>query len=175
MIDLSSIKKYIDEPDSFTTSFIIHEIKSVGIDLFLEHNFYILDCTRVYKDGLRSMQTIGYPYRHAITEIVFTIKNYVEENKQNEYFERLLKYHSNNIEYEQINSPIWYGTEKDRRKYEKQYNCDNSSKSKRKTIKKQDVDLKDIPKKQTAAEKKLAARVAKINALSFKIKPKIKL
>ena len=28
-----------------------------------------------------------------------------------------------------------------------------------------------MPKKQTVAEKKLAARVAKINALSFKIKP----
>ena len=171
MIDLSPIKKYIDEPDSFMTSFILHEIKSVGLNLFLEHNFYILDCTRVYKDGLRYMQTIGYLYRHIITETVFAIKNYVEEDKQDEYFERLLKRHNDNLEYEQTNPPIWYGNEKDRRKYEKQYGSNDSSKPKRKRTKQHDINFPDMPKKQTAAEKKLAARVAKINALSFKIKP----
>lgn len=171
MIDLSPIQKYIDEPDSFMTSFVPHEIQSVGLDSFLEYNFHSLDCTRVYKDGLRPMQTIGYPYRHTITETVFTIKNYVEEDKQDKYFERLLKRHSDNLEYEQTNPPIWYGTEKDRRKYEKQYSGSDSSKLKRKRTKQQDIDFSDMPKKQTVAEKKLAARVAKINALSFKIKP----
>ena len=171
MIDLSPIQKYIDEPDSFMTSFVPHEIQSVGLDSFLEYNFHSLDCTRVCKDGLRPMQTIGYPYRHTITETVFTIKNYVEEDKQDKYFERLLKRHSDNLEYEQTNPPIWYGTEKDRRKYEKQYGCSDSSKPKRKCAKQQDIDSSDMPKKQTVAEKKLAARVAKINALSFKIKP----
>ena len=171
MIDLSPIQKYIDEPDSFMTSFVPHEIQSVGLDSFLEYNFHSLDCTRVCKDGLRPMQTIGYPYRHTITETVFTIKNYVEEDKQDEYFERLLKRHSDNLEYEQTNPPIWYGTEKDHRKYEKQYSGSDSSKPKRKRTKQQDINFSDIPKKQTIAEKKLAARVAKINALSFKIKP----
>ena len=171
MIDLSPIQKYIDEPDSFMTSFVLHEIQSVGLDSFLEYNFHSLDCTRVCKDGLRPMQTIGYPYRHTRTETVFTIKNYVEEDKQDEYFERLLKRHSDNLEYEQTNPPIWYGTKKDRRKYEKQYDRSDSSKLKRKRAKQQDIDFPDMPKKQTVAEKKLAARVAKINALSFKIKP----
>ena len=171
MIDLSPIQKYIDEPDSFMTSFVQHEIQSVGLDSFLEYNFHSLDCTRVCKDGLRPMQTIGYPYRHTITETVFTIKNYVEEDKQDEYFERLLKRHSDNLKYEQTNPPIWYGNEKDRRKYEKQYCGNDSSKPKRKRAKQQDIDFPDMPKKQTTAEKKLAARVAKINALSFKIKP----
>ena len=170
MIDLSSIQKYIDEPDSFMISLVQHEIQSVGLDLFLEHNFHSLDCTRVCNDGLRPMQTIGYPYRHTITETVFAIKNYVEEDKQDEYFERLLKRHNDNLEYEQTNPPIWYGTEKDRRKYEKQYSGNDSSKSKRKRAKQQDIDFSNTPKKQTVAEKKLAARVAKINALSFKIK-----
>ena len=171
MIDLSPIQKYIEEPDSFMTSFVPHEIQSVGLDSFLEYNFHSLDCTRVCKDGLRPMQTIGYPYRHTITKTVFTIKNCVEEDKQDEYFERLLKRHSDNLEYEQTNPPIWYGTEKDRHKYEKQYGGSDNSKSKRKRAKQQDIDFSDMPKKQTVAEKKLAARVAKINALSFKIKP----
>ena len=171
MIDLSPIQKYIDEPDSFMISFVPYEIQRVGLEEFLEYNFNNLDCTRICKDGLRPMQTIGYPYRKLITEIVFTIKNYVEEDKQDEYFERLLKRHSDNLEYEQTNPPIWYGTEKDRRKYEKQYGGSDSSKLKRKCAKQQDIDSSDMPKKQTVAEKKLAARVAKINALSFKIKP----
>ena len=171
MIDLNPIQMYIDEPDSFMISFVPYEIQRVGLEEFLEYNFNNLDCTRICKDGLRPMQTIGYPYRKLITEIVFTIKNYVEENKQNKYFERLLKRHSDNLEYEQTNPPIWYGTEKDRRKYEKQYCGSDSSKPKIKRAKQQDIDFPDMSKKQTAAEKKLAAKVAKINALSFKIKP----
>lgn len=171
MIDLSPIQIYINESDSFMISFVPYEIQRIGLEKFLEYNFNNLDCTRICKDGLRPMQTIGYPYRKLITEIVFTIKNYVEEDKQNEYFERLLKRHSDNLEYEQTNPPIWYGTEKDRRKYEKQYGNNDSSKPKRKRAKQQDIDFPDMPKKQTAAEKKLAARVTKINALSFKIKP----
>ena len=171
MIDLSPINKYIDEPDSFMISFVSNEIQSVGLDSFLKYNFNSLDCTRVSKDGLRFIQTVGYSYRYIISETVFTIKNYVEEDKQDEYFEKLLKQHNNNLEYEQTNPPIWYGTKKDRRKYEKQYGDNDSSKSKRKRAKQQDIDVPDMPKKQTAAEKKLAARVAKINALSFKIKP----
>ena len=144
MIDLSPIQKYIDEPDSFMTSFVPHEIQSVGLDSFLEYNFHSLDCTRVCKNGLRPMQTIGYPYKHIIIETVFAIKNYVEEDKQDEYFERLLKRHSDNLEYEQTNPPIWYGTEKDRRKYEKQYGGSDSSKPKRKRTKQQDIDFSDV-------------------------------
>lgn len=171
MIDLSPIQKYIDEPDSFMISFVPYEIKRVGLDSFLNYIFNDLDCTRVTKEGLRLMQTIGYPYRDTITKIIFTIENYVEENKQDEYFEKLLKCHSDNLEYEKINPPIWYGTKEDRIKYEKQYGGSDSSKPKRKRAKQQDINFPDMPKKQTAAEKKLAAKVAKINALSFKIKP----
>ena len=172
MFDLSSIKKYIDEPDSFMINFIPHEIQSVGLDSFLEYNFRNLDCTRVYKDGLRPMQTIGHPYRHIITQIIFIIKNYIEEDKQDEYFERLIKQHRDNLEYEKTNPPIWYGTEKDRRKYERQYENKDSTKPKLKRTKQQNIDSSDKPKRQTVAEKKLAAKVIKLNSLSFKIKPK---
>ena len=172
MIDLSPIQKYIDEPDSFMISFVPYEIKRVGLYSFLNYIFNDLDCTRVTKEGLRLMQTIGHPYRDTITKIIFTIENYVEENKQDEYFERLLKRHSDNLEYEKINPPIWYGTKEDRIKYEKQYSDNNKSKHKRKCVKQQDINFPDMPKKQTAAEKKLAARVTKLNALNFKIKPK---
>ena len=154
MIDLSPIKKYIIEPDSFMINFVQHEIKHVGLNCFLEYSFRNLDCSRIMKNGFRPMQTVGYPYIHIITEIIFTVKNYIEKDKQDYYFEKLVILHNKNLEYEKINPPVLYGG----KKYEID-NKDNSNKSKAKS------------KKQTVAEKKLAARVAKINALSFKIKP----
>ena len=168
---LKTFKDYLIELDKSDINILNQEVVEKGVEGYLSLLLVYLDCSRII-NNMRMMQTIGYPYRRTITETIFTIKNYVEENKQDEYFERLLKRHSDNLEYEQTNPPIWYGTEKDRRKYEKQYGGNNSSKPKRKRTKQQDVDFPDIPKKQTAAEKKLAARVAKINALSFKIKPK---
>ena len=166
MIDLSPIKKYIIEPDSFMINFVQHEIKHVGLYSFLEYSFRNLDCSRIMKDGLRPMQTIGYPYIHIITEIIFTIENYIEKDKQDYYFEKLLDLHNKNLEYEKINPPIRYKSKRD-----KINNKDNNSNIKVKSKKQKDVNNSDKPKKQTAAEKKLAAKVAKINALSFKIKP----
>ena len=163
MIDLSPIKAYIDEPDSFMLDFVPHEIESVGLEKFLEYNFNILDCTRVTKNGLRPMQTIGCPYRRTITETILIIKNYIEEDKQDVYYERLLKRHNDNIEYEKINPPIWYSKDKDKPKNEKQ--------TKTKDKKQKDNNNKDKPKKQTVAEQKLINKLNKINVLSFKIKP----
>lgn len=163
MIDLSPIKAYIDEPDSFMLSFVPHEIESVGLEKFLEYNFSILDCTRITKSGLRPMQTIGCTYRRTITETVFIINNYIEKDKQDNYLERLVKRHNDNIEYEKINPPIIYGKDKDKTKNEKQI------KTKTKTKDKQNN--KDKPKKQTSAEQKLINKLNKINVLSFKIKP----
>lgn len=163
MIDLSFIKAYIDEPDSFMLSFVPHEIESVGLEKFLEYNFNILDCTRIIKSGLRPMQTIGCTYRRTITETVFIINNYIKKDKQNDYFERLLKRHNDNIEYEKINPPIIYGKDKDKPKNEKQ--------TKTKDKKQKDNNNKDKSKKQTVAEQKLINKLNKINVLSFKIKP----
>lgn len=165
MIDLSPIKKYIIEPDSFMINFVQHEIKHVGLNSFLEYSFRNLDCSRIMKNGFRPMQTIGYPYIHIISEIIFTIKNYIEKDKQDYYFEKLIILHNKNLEYEKINPPVLYGGKK--------YEIDNkdNNKSKTKSKKQKDVNNSDKPKKQTSAEKKLATKVAKINALSFKIKP----
>lgn len=165
MIDLSPIKKYIIEPDSFMINFVQHEIKHVGLNSFLEYSFRNLDCSRIMKNGFRPMQTIGYPYIHIISEIIFTVKNYIEKDKQDYYFEKLIILHNKNLEYEKINPPVLYGGKK--------YEIDNkdNNKSKTKSKKQKDVNNSDKPKKQTSAEKKLTTKVAKINALSFKIKP----
>lgn len=170
MIDLSPIKDYLDKPTQSMESFVKCQVETVGLDTFINNDYNKLDCSRVYNSGLRVMQTIGYPYRHMLTEFVYLIATYVEDEKvQEEWFTKLIQRHNDNIEYEKVNPPTWYGTEKDKRNFEKKYGKKSSTKRKRK--KEGELDFPDMPKKQTAAEKKLAARVAKINALSFKIKP----
>lgn len=170
MIDISAIDKYLDEPDSFMKNFVPHEISNVGLFNVIEYDFNKLDVSRTSANGIRPMQTIAYPYRRTITELVYIINNYVSIDERDAIFTRLLELHDKNIEYEKVNPPVWYGTEKERRKYEQTYEKKSSS-PKPKRAKQQKIEFAEEHKEPTAAEKKLAARVAKINALSFKIKP----
>ena len=100
MIDLSPIKAYIDEPDSFMLDFVPHEIESVGLEKFLEYNFNILDCTRITKSGLRPMQTIGYPYRVYISRYVYILDNILNKDNYNEYVNKLISLHLKNLDFE---------------------------------------------------------------------------
>lgn len=161
MIDLSVIQQYIEKPDTFMLEFVPHEIKSVGLNHFLEYSLKLLDCTRIWKNGMRPMQTIYYPYTNEITQFVYTVKTYVEESEQDDWFNKLLKRHNDNIEYEKINPPIQYSNNK----------IKNKTKTKQHKRKQTELDFPDIPKKVSAVERKLAAKVAKINSLSIKIKP----
>lgn len=165
MIDLTAIKKYITDLDRFAIQFIKNEIKTVGLIQFLEYNFNSLDCTKLLKSGFRAMQTIGYPYMYKLTETVYTIDNYIEDNDKDDWYIRLLKLHEANIEYEKLNPPIWYGGDKYKNKFEK-YTKTNKSKNN-----KQNKNINSNTKKKiTAAEKKLAVKAAKLNNLTFKIK-----
>ncbi len=163
MIDLSSIQQYIREPDAFMIEFVPHEIKSVGLNCFLEYSLKTLDCTCVWANGMRPMQTIGYPYMHEITQFVYTVKTYVETSEQDDWFNRLLKQHSINVEYEKTNPPKWYD-----KKTKDKFNKSVKSKVK---VKDNKTKQTDTSKKLSAAEKKLAAKVAKLNSLSINIKP----
>lgn len=160
MIDLRSIQQYIRKPDAFTIEFIPHEIESVGLNCFLEYSLKTLDCTRVWDNGMRPMQTIGYPYIHEISQFIYTVITYVEKSEQDDWFNRLLKQHNINVEYEKTNPPKWY----DKKAKDK---FDKTVKNKTKVKHKQT----DTSKKLSAAEKKLAAKVAKLNSLSINIKP----
>lgn len=159
MVDLTVLNDYVIELDKHKIEFVANEIETIGLSIFLEYDFKLLDCSRVGKSGNRLMQTIGYTYRYIISETIHIIDNYVEDNEKDDYKIRLLQIHNSNIEYEKTNPPVWYGGEKAKRKFEKDY----KTKSKR--------ERKTKEKGPSVSEKKLAARVAKINALSFKIKP----
>lgn len=162
MIDLSSLNKYTETPDNFTISVIQNEINTLGLTEFLEYEFKSLDCKRVTNDGMRITQTIGYPYIKLVSEIIYIIDYIVPEEDKDTYRSRLLNVHNENIEYEKVNPPVWYGGEKAKKQFEKGRKTDRPKRTKASSEKK--------PKGPTAAERKLAAKAAKISALSFKIK-----
>lgn len=164
MCDLSSIKQYITELDISSKQFVVFEIGRLGVEQFLNNEFVKLDCSRVSNSGLRLMQTIGYPYVHIISETIFVINEYIDDDKKDEYFTKLLDIHNKNVEYETLNPPVWYGGDKAKKAFKSFVNKGNKSSKTKKEPK---------PKGPSAAERKLAAKVAKINKLSINIKPKM--
>lgn len=169
MVDISPLNNYIDKSDTFINSFVDSEIKSVGLDCYLDYQFRRLNCTNIYPNGMRAIQTIDHSYKMNISETVYLIQNYVEEYKRDEYFIKLLTIHQNNLEYEKQNPPIIYKQEVTKSKT-KTKNDDITEDKPKRTRKKNTTTKEKVPK-QSAAERKLAAKVAKLNTLSFNIKP----
>lgn len=169
MVDISPLNDYIDKSDTFISNFVDSEIKSVGLDCYLDYQFRRLNCTNVYPNGMRAIQTIDHSYRVNITETVYLIQKYVEECKHDEYFIKLLTLHQNNLEYEKQNPPIIYKQKITKNKTK--VKNDDIIEDKPKHTKKKNTTTKEKVPKQSAAERKLAAKVAKLNTLSFNIKP----
>lgn len=169
MVDISPLNNYIDKSDTFISNFVDSEIKSVGLDCYLDYQFRRLNCTNIYPNGMRAIQTIDHSYRVNITETVYLIQKYVEECERDKYFIKLLTLHQNNLEYEKQNPPIIY-KQKITKSKTKTKN-DDITEDKPKRTKKNNTTTKEKVPKQSAAERKLAAKVAKLNTLSFNIKP----
>lgn len=158
---LIPLKQYIEEPDTFMLSYIPHEINRLGVNKFLDISIKALDASKVWSDGLRPIQTISYIYVRAITEIVYTILTFVDPLERTKWIDKLLVRHVINIEYEKEYPPVDYDADK---KHTVKTKISSKSNTTNKTPRRRE---KDEP---TAAERKLAAHVAKINTLSFNIK-----
>lgn len=114
---IEEFKQYITELDQHDTSIIDKRVAEKGIEGFLNQQLIYLDCSRVI-NGLRMMQTIGYPYKREITSYLYALKKYYEDrdcpldiNEQEEYqhdIDKLIERHQANLEYEKENPPIWY-------------------------------------------------------------------
>lgn len=169
MVDISPLNNYIDKSDTFISNFVDSEIKSVGLDCYLDYQFRRLNCTNIYPNGMRAIQTIDHSYKTNITETVYLIQKYVEECERDKYFIKLLTLHQNNLEYEKQNPPIIYKQKitKDKTKIKN----DDIIEDKPKYTRKKNTTIKEKVSKQSAAERKLAAKVVKLNTLSFNIKP----
>lgn len=162
MVDISPLKKYIETPDNFMIDYIPHEINRLGLDKFLHLSISSLDASKVSAEGLRPIQTISYIYVRAITEIVYTINNYVPEEDRDIWLSNLLTQHNANIEFEKTTPPIDY--DEGKRKDKPKAKTKSSSKSGTKSPRRRDES------KPTNAEIKLANHVAKLNMLKINIK-----
>ena len=110
-------KEYHTDLDAIDKSMIDKNVAEKGIGNYLSQQLIYLDCSRI-KDGMRMMQTIGYPYKREITSYLYALKQYYENrdcpldiNEQEEYeydIDRLIERHQANLEYEKENPPVWY-------------------------------------------------------------------
>ena len=104
-------KKYHTDLDDSDRAMIDRQVKEKGIELYLTQQLVYLDCTRIIQ-GMRMMQTIGYPYKREISSYTYAVCKYVNEHEDTEFLEiwknKLIERHNANIEYEKENPPIWY-------------------------------------------------------------------
>ena len=123
---LDELQEYICELDKHDKAIIDNKVAEKGIDEYLTQQLIYLDCSRLYKDGSRAMQTIGYPYQREITSYIYVLEKavwldgYQDKHKQ-EWTDKLLERHSANLEYERDNPPIWYGGKKAKAKWDKEH------------------------------------------------------
>lgn len=146
MIDLSILDDYLLELDFFERSFLKQRVRTFGVEAVLAKQFECLDCTKKTSTGATVQQSNGYSYRNELSQTVELITNYVED--KDEAFTALLEIHNKNLQWEKDNPPV---------------------PAKYKRVK---GERKPREKKETAAERKLKERAAKIGKLSLNIKLK---
>lgn len=164
------IKKYHTELDDIDKQMIDDKVAEKGIEGYLNQQLIYLDCSRILQ-GMRMMQTIGYPYKREISSYVYALNNCVNFmsvedsdisnfNKE-EWTNKLIERHLANIEYEKENPPIWY-------------DCKPKKNSKRKPKAKEGDMFPEETKKAkiSKAEAKLKAKLlgASVGFGAFKIK-----
>ena len=69
-----------------------------------------LDCSRIYPDGSRPMQTINYAYRTDIAGFIYINNQLLERMPECEidYYAKLVTRHEENLNFEEHNPPIYY-------------------------------------------------------------------
>lgn len=111
-------EQYITILDKYDTNMIDKRVEEKGLIECLDKQLVYLDCSRIYDNGMRAMQTIGYPYQRELTTYLYLLDKCSAEIR-NEYEEKLISIHKANLEYEQNNPPIWYGGKKAKAEWER--------------------------------------------------------
>ena len=102
------IKTYHTDLDDGDKTMIDRQVEEKGIEQYLNQQLAYLDCSRI-KDGMRMMQTIGYPYKREISKYAYVIETYKNNIECIEDWTTILvDLHERNLEYEKENPPIWY-------------------------------------------------------------------
>lgn len=69
-----------------------------------------LDCSRIYPDGSRPMQTINYAYRTDIAGFIYINNQLTQRMPECEvdFYDKLVTRHEENLNFETNNPPIYY-------------------------------------------------------------------
>lgn len=149
MEELSNVDSYFVELDDIAVNFIESELKKYEhIEEYLDKLLGHLDCTKVWTNGLRVIQTIDFTYKRYLSEYLYVL-NLIDEDLKPDYTAKLLDRHNANIEHEKANKPIIY----DPKNYKK-------AQRKKKSTTKED--------KPSAKILKAAAKIKKLGMLKFK-------
>ena len=119
-------KKYHTSLDSIDINSINKQVVEKGIDKFLSQQLIYCDCSRVV-NGLRLIQTVGYPYTREISIYTYAVSLIDDYNKRKHYEDKLVELHNSNIEYEKTTT-IWYKDKKQKEnKHPRRKDYDNKT------------------------------------------------
>ena len=170
-MEYTELRDYITSLDDSDRKMIDQKVAEKGIEEYLNQQLVYLDCSRIIQ-GMRMMQTIGYPYQREISSCLYVIHNcsdidydIIDGKHNREYWEnKLLERHQANLEYEKENPPIWYGGKKAKDKWDKEHG---------KHPRRKKYSEGTIPGmgKEISNKEKLKKLSAQFGSLTFKIKP----
>ena len=172
-MEYTELRDYIISLDDSDHKIIDQRVAEKGIEEYLNQQLVYLDCSRILQ-GMRIMQTIGYPYQREISSYLYALENQVnfltvedsdvtKFNKE-EWLNKLLERHQANLEYEKENPPIWYGGKKAKDKWDKEH-------GKHPRRKKSSEGTIPGMGKEISNKEKLRKLNANFSGLTFKIKP----
>lgn len=157
MIDLSPLNKYVLDDVNYCITEASKRIEAIGFDSWFEKQLStFLNCSKLSDKNTRLVQTNFISYKYEITTTICMIEKYADNKDY--YYEKLLLQHNNNLEFEAIN-----GFEYDSKTTNKKVT--------RRRSKQTSLSFDNKPEKETVAERKLKAHIAKIKSLNIVLKP----
>ena len=164
-MELTELRDYITSLDDSDHKMIDQRVAEKGIEGYLNQQLVYLDCSRIIQ-GMRMMQTIGYPYQREISSYLYALETVAgnDFDFDKEWINKLLERHQANLEYEKENPPIWYGGKKAKDKWDKEH-------GKHPRRKKSTEQTLLGMGKEISNKEKLKKLSAQFGNLTFKIKP----
>ena len=102
MIDISILDKYIIEISNDKLQRTVLEIGRIGFDIWFNNQINVFcNCTKLFNDGKRCLQTNDIRYSNEISLTIQMIEHFAENKDY--YYERLIKLHNENLEFEAKN------------------------------------------------------------------------
>ena len=164
-MELTELRDYIISLDKADCNIIDNKVAEKGIENYLSQQLIYLDCSRILQ-GMRMMQTIGYPYQREISSYLYALETVAgnDFDFDKEWIDKLLERHQTNLEYEKENPPIWYGGKKAKDKWDKEHG---------KHPRRKKTNEQTIPGmgKEISNKERLKKLNANFSGLTFKIKP----